>query len=252
MHELSTVSKARREALAERLGAIARMSLGLSHELNNALGAIKSNIGIMHHHLAGDSPLHQPLNHVTHASNHAMELTQILNIYTQRKSAHLHAINLPRQLAPLLKAFAAGLPGYIRLRDESAHGNHDVLTCPAMFDQAITAILQNAADALPDKDGEISIATSDDCSPVDPEEGLFFGILPTENAVRLEICDTGEGIEPAVMEHILEPFFSCRIRGRGLGLTPAVGLVFHCNAAIQILSTPSQGTRFRLLLPTAE
>ncbi len=141
---------------------------------------------------------------------------------------------------------------HISLRDESAHGNHDVLACPAMFDQAITGILQNAADALSGKDGEISIETSDDCSPVDPDQGLFFGTMPTENAVRLEIRDNGEGIEPVVLEHILEPFFSSRIRGRGLGLTPAVGLVFHCNAAIHILSAPSQGTRIRLLLPTAD
>jgi len=214
--------------------------------------AINSNVGIMHHHLPEDSPLLQNLDHITHASNHALELTHILKIYTQRKTANHQFSNLPGLLAPLIKTFADTLPGHIRLRDESSNANHDVIVCPAMFEQAVTGILQNAVDALGGKAGEIHIATSNDCSHVAPEEGLFYGMLPTERATMLEIRDTGEGIEPTVLEHILEPCFSTRIRGRGLGLTPAVGLVFHFNAAIQILSAPARGTAMRLLLQTAE
>lgn len=251
MREFTTISKARREALTERLSAIARMSVGLSHELNNVLGAINSNVGIMRHHLPEDSPLHHNLEHVTHASGHALDLTHILGIYTQRQTAHLHAISLCEQLAPLIKRFTHTLPEQASLHDESLHVHHAVLICPAMFDQAVNGILQNAADALPRSRGLISIETSTDCSPVDPDEGLFFGTMPTDNAILLEVRDNGTGIEPEVLEHVLEPFFSTHIRAHGLGLTSAVGLVFHCNAAIQILSAPSHGTRFRLLLPTA-
>lgn len=252
MHEFTTVSKTRYDALAERLSSIARLSMGLTHELNNVLGAVNSNIGIMRHHLPENSPLHQNLIHVTHASGHALELTHILGIYTQRKTMHLHAINLCEQLAPVIKRFTDTLPEQARLHDESRHVHHAALVCPAMFDQAVIGILRNAADALPGSGGAISIETSTDCSRVDPQEGLFFGTMPLENATLLEIRDDGEGIDPDVLEHILEPFFSTRIRARGLGLAPAVGLVFHCNAAIHILSAPSRGTRFRLLLPTVD
>ncbi len=251
MHDFITISKARRDALTERLSSIARMSVGLSHELNNVLGAINSNVGIMGRHLPADSPLRHNLEHVTHASGHALDLAHILGIYTQRKTAHLHAINLCAQLAPVIKAFETTLPAQASLHDESLHVHQAVLTCPELFNQAVGGILQNAADALPSSRGLISIATSTDCSPVNPDEGLFFGTLPTGNAILLEVGDNGTGIEPDVLEHILEPFFSTHIRARGLGLTAAVGLVFHCNAAIQVLTAPSHGTRFRLLLPTA-
>jgi len=251
MHEFTTVSKARHDALAERLGAIARLSMGLTHELNNAIGAIQSNVGFMRHRLDDDSVLRQNLNHIEHASGHALELAQILQIYTQRKAAKLVVIDLRQQLAPLIKAFASALPEQVRLDDASLHTDLAVLTCPLMFDQAVAGILQNAADSLPCMKGSISIEICTNCARVDPREGLFFGTMPPENATLLEIRDDGEGIDPDVLEHILEPFFSTRIRASGLGLAPAVGLVFHCNAAIHILSAPSHGTRFRLLLPTA-
>jgi len=252
MHEFTNVSKARRDALAERLSSIARMSLGLSHEMNNALGAIRSNIGIMRHHLADDSPLRQNLGYIEHASGHTLELSRLLQIYTQRKKADLIAINLPRQLAPLIKAFTATLPDQVSLHDNSMHLNCEVIACPTMLEHAVTAILRNAVDALQGGKGSVTIETSADYSRVDPQKGLFFGTMPTGNATLLEVRDTGEGIGPDVLEHVLEPFFSTRIRARGLGLTPAVGLAFHCNAAIHILSAPSRGTWFRLLLPTAE
>lgn len=252
MHAFTTICKARRDALTERLSAIARMSVGLSHELNNVLGAINSNVGIMRHHIPADSPLRHNLDHVTHASGHALDLAHILRIYTQRQTAHLHAINLCEQLAPVIKTFAGTLSEQANLHDESRHVHQAVLACPELLNQAVGGILQNAADALPGNGGLISIATSTDCSPVNPDEGLFFGTMPAGNAILLEVRDNGTGIAPEVLEHVLEPFFSTHIRAHGLGLTAAVGLVFHCNAAIQILSAPARGTRFRLLLTTAE
>ncbi len=251
MQECIHIDKPRRDALAERLCSLARMASGMAHELNNVFGAIKSNVGMMRHHLPDDSALRQNLNHIDHASCHASALTGMLHIYTHRQTEHLHAVNLTRQLPPLVDEFAAALPERVKLLSEPLHGKHEILACPDMFDQAVNGILQNAFDALPGTGGEIHIEASGDLSHIDDRQGLFFGPVPAGNATLLEIRDNGEGMSAGVLEHVLEPFFSTRIRAHGLGLVPAVGLVFHCNAAIQILSAPTHGTRFRLILPTA-
>jgi len=239
------------DALADRLHAVARLTLGLSHELNNALGAMQSNVDIMRRRLPADSPLQVNLSHIQHATGHAMELSRILQIYTQRARTSLGVVNLPPLLAKSVKAFKSTALETCRIRVRPVRGDLLVSTCPVLLDQAVGAILQNAGDALQGAPGAVAVETAIGFDRVRPGEGLLFGTPPDDGAL-VEISDTGEGMAPEVLEHILEPFFSTRIRGLGLGLAPVVGLVFHCNAAVQILSCPGRGTTFRLLLPSVE
>ena len=241
----------RRDALSDRLNAIARLVLGLSHEMNNALGAMQSNVDIMRRRLPGESPLQANLNHIQNATGHAMDLNRILQLYTQRAKTELDEVNLPPLLAGTVRTFKTMAPGNCRILVHPVRGNLYVSTCPTLLDHAILGILQNAADALQGNPGSITIETAVGFDRVRSGEGLLFGELPPENGVLIEISDTGEGMSPDVIKHCLEPFFSTRIRARGLGLAPVVGLTFHCNAAVHILSSPGQGTTVRVLLPPA-
>lgn len=239
------------DAMADRLHAVARLALGLSHELNNAFGAMQSNVDIMRRHLPADSPLHTNLNHIQHATGHALELSQILQIYTQRARTVVDTVNLPPLMARAVKTFKSAASEGFKVRMRPFRGDLLVSTCPVLLEQAVGAILQNAVDALQDTSGAVAVETAIGFDRVRPGEGLLFGTLPTDDGALVEISDTGEGMTPEVLQHILEPFFSTRIRARGLGLAPVVGLVFHCNAAVQIISSPGRGTTVRLLFPDA-
>jgi len=240
------------DALADRLHAVARLTLGLSHELNNAFGALQSNVDILRRRLPVESPLVANLNHIQHATGHAMELINILNIYTQRARTVVDTVNLPPLLSQAVKTFKSAVPEACKVRVRPVRGDFFVSTCPVMLTHALSAILQNALDALQGNSGTITVESARGFDRIHSGEGLLFGTLPPEDGALIEISDTGEGMTPEVLDHILEPFFSTRIRGRGLGLAPVVGLVFHCNAAVHITSTPGRGTTFRLLLPAAE
>lgn len=250
-HESININKARRDALIERLSSIARLCAGVTHDLGNVMGAIQSNASMMRHHLEQASPLQKNVDYIEMATSHANLLSDMLKIYTQRHTAPLQTIDLYQQLEPVIATFAKGLPETVKFNNQCQHGQHRILSCPLMFEHAITNILQNAADALPCARGIIEISTYHDAGHIDPAKGLYFGSQSNGHPVIVEIADNGSGITADVMEHILEPFFSTRMRAHGLGLAPVVGLVFHCNAAVQIMSAPSKGTTFRLLLPTA-
>jgi CheY-like chemotaxis protein len=71
--------------------------------------------------------------------------------------------------------------------------------------------------------------------------------------VTLSVTDTGEGIEPAMVEKVMEPFFTTKPAGKGtgLGLSMVYGFARQSGGAVEIESKLGSGTRVTLWLPRA-
>jgi CheY-like chemotaxis protein len=69
--------------------------------------------------------------------------------------------------------------------------------------------------------------------------------------IRLEVADSGQGIQPEVQERIFEPFFTTKgpAEGSGLGLSVVHGIVKDMDGVITVESEVNQGTTFIVWLP---
>jgi len=68
-------------------------------------------------------------------------------------------------------------------------------------------------------------------------------------ATVIEVEDAGHGIPAEELPRIFEPFFTTRVRGTGLGLFVAHGIVQRHGGTLEVESEAGRGTRFRVLLP---
>jgi signal transduction histidine kinase len=74
---------------------------------------------------------------------------------------------------------------------------------------------------------------------------------PSPSGVDIAITDTGQGIAAEHLPRVLEPFFTTRSSGNGLGLTICRSIVWEAGGTIQIDSTVGAGTRVTVTIPRA-
>jgi two-component system, NtrC family, sensor kinase len=74
---------------------------------------------------------------------------------------------------------------------------------------------------------------------------------PAGEGVRIEVTDTGCGMEPAIRDRIFDPFFTTKAigEGTGLGLSISYGIVQEHNGNIDVQSAPGAGSCFTIRLP---
>lgn len=104
---------------------------------------------------------------------------------------------------------------------------------PHQLKQVFLNLLINAVHALPNG-GTVTIAAT--------AEAPF---------AKIKICDTGVGIEPALLGRIFEPFFTTRREGTGLGLAIVRKIVVQHGGRIEVQSTLGHGTCFTMSWPLA-
>jgi len=99
------------------------------------------------------------------------------------------------------------------------------------LEQLLLNLLTNARDAMP-TGGRISITARS-----------------SDSTLQLAVEDTGMGIAPEHLPKVLEPFFSTKPDGNGLGLSICRSIVWQMQGKLEISSTPNVGTRVTVLLP---
>ena len=124
-----------------------------------------------------------------------------------------------------------------------------VLADATQIHQVVLNLCTNAAHALPDRGGKITVTL--DATTVTAEQAAAHPDLPSGPAVRLCIADNGSGMAAATLEHMFEPFFTTKETGTGTGLGLAVvhGIVKSHAGAILVRSAVGTGSTFEIFFP---
>jgi len=89
------------------------------------------------------------------------------------------------------------------------------------------------------------------CSEEELAEAYLHENLPAGQYVYLEITDTGCGMMEETKSEIVDPFYTTKFTGRGLGLAAVLGIVRGHRGAIKVYSELGKGTTFVVLFPAS-
>jgi two-component system cell cycle sensor histidine kinase/response regulator CckA len=233
---------------AQKLEAVGRLSGGVAHDFNNILTVILGSTAYAKASLDSPGELAASLDAIEGAARRASDLTKRLLAFARRQVVTPRVVSIDEQLRQL-ERMARSLVGeavtvQYRLDAETAR----VLIDPTQLEQVLMNLTVNARDAMP-RGGSLSFeSTVVDLRAADPAlaPGLAAGLY-----VRLEVSDTGHGMDEVTLRRAFEPFFTTKDpgRGTGLGLATCHGIVVQAGGAIAARSAPGVGTTFTVHLP---
>lgn len=221
----------------QRQRAVNELSAGISHNLNNILTAVLMPAQMLERRIT-ESGAQELVGTILEATQRARDLVQRWHqCLGNEPDTAAHPVRLDQAV---VDAVQATLP---RWKDESeARGiriaveyepRHPLLvqaTASGLRD-VLTVLLLNAVEAMP-AGGAIRIRTF-------AEEGW----------VRLEVTDTGIGMDEQTRLQLFEPFFTTKMDvGSGLGLPTLHRLVTGWEGRVEVRSAPGRGTTFVLRL----
>jgi CheY-like chemotaxis protein len=230
---------------------VGRLAGGIAHDFNNLLTVINGYSDILLRRLGETDPSRREIGEIHKAGERAAALTRQLLAFSRKQVLVAKSVNL-NEIVSGMSVMVRRLIGenieFATLLDPELR---TVLADPGQFEQVVLNLAVNARDAMP-SGGTITISTANvDLAAQEDRDGY---ILPAGRYARLEVADTGCGMDEETKARMFEPFFTTKERGKGtgLGLASVYGIVKQSGGHIRARSAPGRGTSFEVYLPVRE
>jgi signal transduction histidine kinase len=231
---------------AERSAVVGRLASAIAHEIRNPLNYINLSLDHLRTSLAPSNPEKRAVVEKltdqlkTEVQRINARITEFLS-YSRPAKLELERVNLRATIEDALRivegeAKERGIETRI-IEDGNERGAASVVGDADSLRSLFTNLIINGVQAIEGSD--------------DGGGRLTVSITHADaRRVRVEVADTGAGIQPEHISQLFEPYFSTKETGTGLGLAIVKKAVDDHNGTINVTSKPGAGTTFTVTLPT--
>lgn len=231
----------------QKLQAIGTLAGGIAHDFNNILYAINGYVAMAREDVTADTLIYKNLGKVLDATQRGQELVARILAFSRRQHHDVEPIDLKSTIEAALALLRPTIPASVMIQFEPTV-DCTILGNQTQLHQILVNIINNAVDAM---DGEGTIIIHMTRVPADDPLLKQFPQPLTQNYCKIDISDTGHGMDKQTMERIFEPFFTTKEvgKGTGLGLSIVHSIIKEHQGEITVISQLGHGTTFTLLLP---
>ncbi len=224
-----------------KMAAIGEMAAGVAHELNSPLTAVIGNAELLLRKTPVEDKAFKMLRDIKSCGQRCKLIIQNLLTFS-RRDGYMHEelrINDVVENSLALVRYQMVKSG-ITLEKRLKTGLPPIMGNFQQLEQIMINFLLNARDALENAPEKKILITTD-----------YTTINDGNLGVGVTVVDTGEGIDPAHLEQIFNPFFTTkdRSKGTGLGLSVSMSIAKAHGGTIEVESNPGFGSKFVLVLP---
>lgn len=232
-----------------KMTALADLAARVANDLNNQLAAVSGNLESVAHatqHLEGSTT--QEIMAALEATQGAARIVRRLSTLANPAPSKRRPIDMADVVERAVSTVQRELDSKIAVSTTCNHGEWMVSGDAEQLADILINCCLNARDAMP-QGGLIVISTHRAVS-----SDLGRGTQASQGRrdyVRIDVTDTGTGIEPDILPRIFDPFFTTKknARGAGLGLASVYSVLGQHEGGVTVETTVGVGTTVHIFVP---
>jgi signal transduction histidine kinase len=220
-----------RQQRVERLATIGQVAGGVAHELRNPLNVVKTSVYyLLHARAAGPEKKEEHLRRIERHVELADGVITALSNFARLPVPNARPFPVADCVREALEANP--LPDSVELETDFPDALPPVSADARQVQIVFANLIRNACDAMP-RGGRLTLLGR-----------------PADGAVEVVVRDNGFGIGPDDLARVMEPLYTTKARGLGLGLAIARAILDKNRGGLRVTSEPGKGSEFVVRLPS--
>ncbi len=236
---------------AQKMEAIGTLSGGIAHDFNNILSGIFGYSQLADIHINDPERAREYISKIVGGAQRASSLIQQILAFSRQTKYSKQPLSFFILTKEVLRLIRSTIPSNIAIK-EVLNTRAMILADSTQIHQVIMNLCTNAYHAMGDDGGLLTVGL-DEVLLTTNQMPRELNLVPGKY-LKLEVCDTGPGIDHQIKEKIFDPYFTTKSIGKGTGLGLAVvdGIVKKHNGFIKLKTKLGVGTTFQIYLPAIE
>lgn len=237
----------------QKARSVQRMAGSVAHNLNNQLTTVMGTLELVLSDLPADTKYRETLLRSMNAADKAADISRQMLGYLGQISGVRVPVNLSEICHRSLSHNQPAVPEGMALNVDFPDFGPIVLADADQIRQVLTNLFTNALESISYNQGCIGLnirTVSHEDIPTVNRFPVDWQPQPVPYAC-LEVSDNGCGISREDVGTILDPYFSTKFPGRGMGLPVTMGILKTHSGCITVDSEPGSGSVFRIYLPVS-
>lgn len=235
----------------QKMAGLGLLASGIAHDFNNLMTVILGNTELALLDCGGSDG--DVLDEIKCTTLRAAELANQMLVYTGKTSMVIGSINLSRVVHEMGALLDVSISKKVKIEYCLSDTVRLIRGDVSQVRQVAMNLITNASEAIGDRPGVIAVSIHEvHLRPGELKDAFPAGSSPEGDFVRLEVSDTGCGMDEHVRQQIFAPQFTTKVSGRGLGLASLLNAVERHNGAVEVSSKVGAGTVFRVYFPVEE
>jgi signal transduction histidine kinase len=237
---------------SQKLQTVGTLTSGIAHEFNNLLTPILGYSELLLQSMDDKSDIHEDILEINKSALRAKEIIEQILAFSRNddvitKVNNLRVDGIVMESIKLIKSI---LPNNIKII-ENINSTELILGSATQLQQVLLNLITNSYHAMKKSGGilELNVESvninDDECNELNLQKGRY---------VKIQVKDTGMGMNEKTLNQIFDPFFTTKEigEGTGLGLSVVHGIVKNHKGCITVKSKIDVGTTFDIYLPSVE
>ncbi len=228
---------------SEKLEAVGILAGGIAHDFNNLLMGLQGSLDLIRlSYSQGFATTEKHLLKAEKAIGRAVSLARQLLTFAKGGAPIKERVELPLLVKESAEFVLHG--SQVKVEYEVEDNIWALAIDGGQINQVVNNLVTNARQAMADV-GIVRITITNQEIVEDSIEGLSPG-----SYVKVSVADQGCGIEPEIIPHIFEPYFTTKEGGSGLGLATSYSIITNHDGRLEVISEPGVGSTFTFFLPS--